>query len=56
MKNGKVLTIVIIALIFASSCKQHQEARRPISQASGSFMKRSVERNKKTDYWRRRTN
>ena len=47
MKNGKLLTIVIIAFIFASSCKQHQEARRPISQASGSFMKRSVERNKK---------
>ena len=47
MKNGKLLTIIIIALIFASSCKQHQEARRPISQASGSFMKRSVERNKK---------
>ena len=47
MKNGKLLTIVFIALIFASSCKQHQEARRPISQASGSFMKRSVERNKK---------
>ena len=47
MKNGKLLTIVFIALIVASSCKQHQEARRPISQASGSFMKRSVERNKK---------
>jgi gliding motility-associated peptidyl-prolyl isomerase len=47
MKKGKVLTIVFIALIVASSCKQHQEARRPISQASGSFMKRSVERNKK---------
>ena len=47
MKNGKLLTIVFIALIVASSCKQHQEARRPISQASGTFMKRSVERNKK---------
>jgi gliding motility-associated peptidyl-prolyl isomerase len=47
MKKGKVLTIVFIAFIVASSCKQHQEARRPISQASGSFMKRSVERNKK---------
>jgi gliding motility-associated peptidyl-prolyl isomerase len=47
MKNGKLPTIVFIALIVASSCKQHQEARRPISQASGSFMKRSVERNKK---------
>ena len=47
MKNGKLLTIVFIALIVASSCKQHQEARRPISQTSGTFMKRSVERNKK---------
>lgn len=47
MKNAILLTIVFIALIFASSCKQHQEARKPISQASGSFMKRSVERNKK---------
>ena len=47
MKNAKLLTFLIIVLIFASSCKQHQEARKPISQASGSFMKRSVERNKK---------
>ncbi len=47
MKNVKLLIIVFIAILFASSCKQHQEARRPISQASGSFMKRSVERNKK---------
>jgi gliding motility-associated peptidyl-prolyl isomerase len=30
-----------------TSCKQHQEARRPISQASGVFMKKSIERNKK---------
>jgi hypothetical protein len=27
--------------------QQHQEACRPISQTSGSFMKKSVERNKK---------
>jgi gliding motility-associated peptidyl-prolyl isomerase len=47
MKNGKLLTIVFIAILFASSCKQHQEARRPLSQQSGTFMKRSVERNKK---------
>ena len=33
--------------IFASSCKQHQDARKPISQTSGSFMKKSIERNKK---------
>nr|WP_244273293.1 gliding motility-associated peptidyl-prolyl isomerase GldI [Flavobacterium sinopsychrotolerans] len=33
--------------VLFSSCKQPQEARRPISQASGSFMKKSVARNKK---------
>ena len=40
----------IYALLFAVllvSCKQHEEARRPISQASGTFMKKSVDRNKK---------
>ena len=29
------------------SCSQHQQARMPISQSSGSFMTESVERNKK---------
>ncbi|MDI5949276.1 gliding motility-associated peptidyl-prolyl isomerase GldI [Flavobacterium yafengii] len=33
--------------ILASSCKQHQDARKPISQTSGSFMKKSIARNKK---------
>lgn len=28
-------------------CKHHEEARRPISQASGTFMKKSADRNKK---------
>lgn len=40
----------ICILFFTSlllSCKQHEQARRPISQASGSFMKQSVDRNKK---------
>lgn len=38
------------ALLFAVllvSCKQHEDARRPISQASGTFMKKSADRNKK---------
>jgi gliding motility-associated peptidyl-prolyl isomerase len=39
------LPIILIALV--SGCKQPQEARRPISQTSGSFMKKSVARNKK---------
>ena len=33
--------------ILVSSCKQHQDSRKPISQTSGSFMKKSIARNKK---------
>ncbi|WP_369752336.1 gliding motility-associated peptidyl-prolyl isomerase GldI [Flavobacterium sp. WC2409] len=40
-----VITLFLSGLI--SSCKQHQEARRPISHTSGTFMKKSVARNKK---------
>lgn len=47
MKNFKLVLIVFFACILVYSCKQHQEARRPLSQASGSFMKKSAERNKK---------
>ena len=42
--------ISIFSLLFAVlliSCKQHEQARRPISQSSGSFMKKSADRNKK---------
>ncbi len=47
MKNAKLITIIFLLFVLISSCKQHQEARRPISQASGSFMKKSIVRNKK---------
>lgn len=47
MKYFKVLLIVFFATLLCSSCKQHQEARRPVSQSSGSFMKQSIARNKK---------
>jgi len=47
MNYFKVLLIVFFSAILTSSCKQHQEARRPISHSSGSFMKQSVARNKK---------
>ena len=47
MKNAKLLTIIFSIFLLTSSCKRHQEARRPISQASGSFMKKSIIRNKK---------
>ena len=47
MKESKLLVIVFFAFILVSSCKQHQEARRPISQTTGTFMKKSIARNKK---------
>ena len=47
MKNSKRIAIVFFMFVLISSCKQRQEARRPVSQASGSFMKKSVVRNKK---------
>jgi gliding motility-associated peptidyl-prolyl isomerase len=47
MKNAKLILLVFAATALVFSCKQHQEARRPISQASGTFMKKSAERNKK---------
>jgi gliding motility-associated peptidyl-prolyl isomerase len=47
MKNSKLLILVFFSFVLVSSCKQHQEARRPISQTSGIFMKKSIERNKK---------
>ncbi len=47
MKYSKLIPFVFLVAIMASSCKQSQEARRPISQASGTFMKKSAERNKK---------
>ena len=47
MKYCKLILSVFLVSIVVSSCKQPQEARRPVSQSSGSFMKKSVERNKK---------
>ncbi len=47
MKNHKLIVICLVLFVFVSGCKNHQEARRPISQTSGTFMKKSVERNKK---------
>src|SRR3970040_2217545 len=47
MKHSKLILFVFLATILVSSCKQPQEARKPLSQSSGSFMKKSAERNKK---------
>lgn len=47
MQYNKIILITVLVTLLASSCKQSQEARRPVSQASGTFMKKSAERNKK---------
>lgn len=43
--NLSIYTLLFTVLL--SSCKHHEEARRPISRASGTFMKKSADRNKK---------
>lgn len=47
MKLRHSIVLLTFAVVAVTSCKQQQEARRPLSQSSGSFMKKSVERNKK---------
>lgn len=47
MKISKLILFVFLVTILVSSCKQQQEARKPVSQATGTFMKKSAERNKK---------
>lgn len=47
MLKNSLKYFVLLLFSFFISCKQDQEARRPISQASGSFIKKSIERNKK---------
>lgn len=47
MQYSKLILSVFVVAAMATSCKQRQEARRPLSQSSGSFMKKSAERNKK---------
>ena len=47
MKYSKLILFAFLVPFLVASCKQPQEARRPLSQSSGSFMKKSAERNKK---------
>lgn len=47
MKYAQTILLVFLVSLLVTSCKQSQEARRPVSQASGTFMKKSAERNKK---------
>jgi gliding motility-associated peptidyl-prolyl isomerase len=47
MRYFNLIVITSFAAVLLTGCKQQQEARRPISQSSGSFMKQSIDRNKK---------
>lgn len=47
MKHIRPIIISCFFIILFSACKKSQEARRPISQSSGAFMKKSAARNKK---------
>lgn len=47
MNYRKIILLAFLGTLLISGCKQSQEARRPVSQASGTFMKKSAERNKK---------
>jgi gliding motility-associated peptidyl-prolyl isomerase len=42
-----IYTIAFVFLLANTSCQKNQEARKPIAHSSGSFMKQSVDRNKK---------
>ena len=42
----KIIFILILSGIFLTACSQ-QQARKPVSHTSGTFMKESIERNKK---------
>ncbi len=46
MKNTIKIAALLIVFVTMISCKQ-QQARMPISRSSGTFMKESIERNKK---------
>lgn len=46
----KAIQFIVLSCLLCfgfTACKQHQDARRPVSRASGVFMKKSIERNKK---------
>lgn len=46
MKNSSKIGLLLLIFMTILSCKQ-QQARMPISRSSGTFMKESIERNKK---------
>ena len=47
MDYKKLILLSFLDTFLATACKQTQEARKPLSQKSGSFMKKSAERNRK---------
>jgi gliding motility-associated peptidyl-prolyl isomerase len=47
MNYIKLSVYTLLCTVLSVSCKHHEEARRPVSQASGTFMKKSADRNKK---------
>ncbi|MGH2664250.1 gliding motility-associated peptidyl-prolyl isomerase GldI [Flavobacterium sp.] len=47
MKALKIVGCLLLGMNLVTCCTPKQEARRPISHASGEFMKQSIERNKK---------
>ncbi|MES2811350.1 MAG: gliding motility-associated peptidyl-prolyl isomerase GldI [Bacteroidota bacterium] len=47
MKGLKIIGLLFLGMNLVTCCTQKQEARRPVSQKSGEFMKQSIERNKK---------
>ena len=47
MEFSRYIVIALFLFLLVARCKQHREVRRPISHTSGTFMKKSAERNKK---------
>lgn len=47
MKLLKIAGCLLLGMNLVTCCTAKQEPRRPVSQASGEFMKQSIERNKK---------
>lgn len=43
----KITSLLLLGMNLVTCCSQKQEAREPVSRASGEFMKQSIERNKK---------
>jgi gliding motility-associated peptidyl-prolyl isomerase len=47
MDYKKLILLSFLVTFLVTGCKHTQEARKPLSQKSGSFMKKSAERNRK---------